>query len=61
MESSLETALYMYEYTVDRIIFFVITFVTSMNEREEQKTKRKFNGKVRPTHLSGLVKAVRYY
>lgn len=32
-----------------------------MNEREEQNTKRKFNGKVRPTRLSGLVKAVRYY
>ena len=28
---------------------------------EEQKTKRKFIGKVRPTRLSGLVKAVRYY
>lgn len=35
-----------------------------MNEREEQKTKRKYNGKVRPTRLcrlGGLVKAVRYY
>lgn len=31
-----------------------------MNKKEGQKTKRKFSGKVRPTRLSGLVKAVRY-
>ena len=34
--------------------------LTTMNEKEEQKTKRKFIGKVRPTCLSGVVKAVRY-
>ena len=45
----------MYEYTVDRIIlFFLFKNADYYDKKEEQKTKRKFIGKVRPTLLSGL-------